>query len=164
MGQIERHPTSEEFRQLESRLPEFVRARHARCKPPLNSNRGFEKIGGNVRVVMVGKVRLSQSPSFSPLLNGGARSKPSPMPFCRRPNRECDVVSTYRLWLLLERFKGAISAEEHERRPGCTIGPPVSGDLEPIQTLPDTNRSLRTLFEASPTCDASPIGRRNIER
>jgi hypothetical protein len=38
------------------------------------------------------------------------------------------------------------------------------GDLEPIQTLPDTNRSLWTLFEASPTCDASPIGRRNIER
>jgi predicted PolB exonuclease-like 3'-5' exonuclease len=28
---------------------------------------------------------------------------------------ECDVVSTYRLWLLHELFKGAISAEEHER-------------------------------------------------
>ena len=52
MDQIERrHLTSEEFRQLESRLPEIVRARYARCKPPLNSNRGFEKIGGNVRVI-----------------------------------------------------------------------------------------------------------------
>jgi 3'-5' exonuclease len=28
---------------------------------------------------------------------------------------ECDVMSTYRLWLLHEPFKGAISAEEHER-------------------------------------------------
>jgi predicted PolB exonuclease-like 3'-5' exonuclease len=28
---------------------------------------------------------------------------------------ECDVVSTYRLWLLHELFKGTISAEEHER-------------------------------------------------
>src|SRR4029453_1192077 len=28
---------------------------------------------------------------------------------------ECDVMSTYRLWLLHELFKGAISAEEHER-------------------------------------------------
>src|SRR5262249_50474476 len=36
------------------------------------------RIGGNVRVVMVGRVSLSQSPSFSPLLNGGARSKRSP--------------------------------------------------------------------------------------
>jgi hypothetical protein len=43
MVQIERHLTSEEFRQLESRLPEIVRARYARCKPVLNSNRGFEK-------------------------------------------------------------------------------------------------------------------------
>jgi hypothetical protein len=43
MDQIERrHLTSEEFRQLESRLPEIVRARYARCKPPLNSNRGFQ--------------------------------------------------------------------------------------------------------------------------
>jgi 3'-5' exonuclease len=28
---------------------------------------------------------------------------------------ECDVVSTYRLWLLHELFKGAISVEEHDR-------------------------------------------------
>ena len=28
---------------------------------------------------------------------------------------ECDVVSTYRLWLLHELFKGAISIEEHDR-------------------------------------------------
>jgi 3'-5' exonuclease len=28
---------------------------------------------------------------------------------------ECDVVSTYRLWLLDELFKGAISVEEHDR-------------------------------------------------
>jgi 3'-5' exonuclease len=35
---------------------------------------------------------------------------------------ECDVVSTYRLWLLHELFKGAISAEEHERSEGGWLG------------------------------------------